>query len=241
MVAPDLPGHGDSAAFSDADDFSLLADSLAGLLTELDLDRVCLVGWSLGALVAWDLLQRHPEVPIDSLVTIDMVPRLLNDDSWHFGLREGADHHVFDRHIEWMTQDWPSYTELFVSRIFAADGSARSELRQRVIDLARRNDPLSMAAIWKRMVEQDLRTGLAGIRQPTLVVAGRKSQIYGEAAAQWIVRQVARAQLVVFGDSGHAPHLEQPQIFNRLLAEFAGSPDEQANRSVDSAAAGTEL
>jgi pimeloyl-[acyl-carrier protein] methyl ester esterase len=226
VIVPDLPGHGASAPWPSGAPFSHLADSLAQLVMELGLRKFCLVGWSLGALVAWDLLRRHPEVPVAGLVTIDMVPRLLNDGQWTHGLRAGPDRHVFDRMLELMRRDWPACVALFVPRIFAAGGSERRErLVARATAIALRNDPRSMAEIWGLLVEQDLRADLAGIEIPALVVAGTQSQLYRPAAAGWIAGQMPRARLQVFDASGHAPHLEQPDEFNRALADFADGLD----------------
>lgn len=225
VIVPDLPGHGGSQAWPPAAPFSHLADCLGELITELKLSKVCLVGWSLGALVAWDLLRRHPGVPVAGLVTVDMVPRLLNDGQWTHGLRVGQDRHVFDRMLELVRWDWPACVALFVPRIFAAAGERRERLIARATAIALQNDPRSMAEIWGLLVEQDLRADLAGIDVPTLVVAGARSQLYRTAAAEWIAGQMPRARLRVFDDSGHAPHLEQADEFNQALADFAGSLD----------------
>lgn len=223
VVAPDLPGHGDSAPFPPAADFGWLADRLAALIAELRLPNLCLVGWSLGAMVAWDLLRRHTAVPVSGLVTIDMVPHLLNDATWPYGLREGSDHHVFDRNIRWMLDDWAGYTELFVPRIFARGGQARQRgLLASALSVARRNDPPSMARIWAQMVEQDFREDLARIRLPTLVVTGALSQLYGQPAGDWIVARMPHAVPALFSASGHAPHLEEPESFGRALKGFVG-------------------
>lgn len=234
IVVPDLPGHGASPAFPGGSGFPLLADRLAALVAELRLQNFCLVGWSLGALVAWDLLARHPGIGAERLVTVDMVPRLLNDGDWAFGLRKGADHHVFDRQIELMKTDWAACTALFVPRIFAAANAARRQaLIARTKSIALENDPESMAAIWQVMVEQDFRAVLMGLQLPSLVVAGAQSQLYPVTAAEWIAAQMPRAQLAVFGSSGHAPHMEQPEEFNQALADFAGDSEAQRVKRVE--------
>lgn len=234
VVAPDLPGHGDSAAFPRGAGFGWLAESVAALVAELQLREIVLVGWSLGAMVAWDLLLRHPGLPVKKLVTIDMVPRLLNDADWSYGLREGHDHHVFDRNIRWMLDDWAGYTALFVPRIFARGGSARERgLLAQTQGVAQRNNPHNMARIWSLMVEQDFRRDIQQIRVPTLVVSGALSQLYGQPAGDWIVQRMPCAMPVLFGASGHAPHLEEPDTFNRALSAFAGRPDHDATENAD--------
>lgn len=222
LVVPDLPGHGASGEFTAGSAFASLADSLAELIATLKLDRICLLGWSLGAMVAWDLLQRHPESDIAALVTVDMVPRLLNDAEWTFGLRAGTDHHAFDREIELIETDWPAYVELLAPRLSnpTAAGSAPS-LMTRIKHSAINNHAASMARIWSLMVEQDFRTFLPKISIPTLVVSGRQSALYRVPAGEWVAGQIPAARFELFTRSGHAPHLDEPQRFNQLLADFA--------------------
>lgn len=221
VVVPDLPGHGASSEFATDAEFSSLADAVAELIRQLKLDSACLVGWSLGALVAWDVLNRHRDLKISGLVTIDMVPRVLNDGDWQYGLREGEDYHAFDRDIEMILEDWPAYTDLLAPRwLGLGAGKSLSDLLLRVKAAAQSNQPDSMANIWRLLVEQDLRPALGEIQLPTLVITGGQSALYAVPAGEWLVEHMPSARLEVFEDSGHAPHLDQPQRFNQLLAEF---------------------
>ncbi len=221
VVVPDLPGHGASSEFATDAEFSSLADAVAELIRQLKLDSACLVGWSLGALVAWDVLNRHRDLKISGLVTIDMVPRVLNDGDWQYGLREGEDYHAFDRDIEMILEDWPAYTDLLAPRwLGLGAGKSLPDLLLRVKAAAQSNQPDSMANIWRLLVEQDLRPALGEIQLPTLVITGGQSALYAVPAGEWLVEHMPSARLEVFEDSGHAPHLDQPQRFNQLLAEF---------------------
>ncbi|HYB26540.1 MAG TPA: alpha/beta fold hydrolase [Solirubrobacteraceae bacterium] len=69
VIAPDLPGHGDSAP--GAGDYSIgaLADSLRDLLITLGHERVTLVGHSLGGGIAMQLAYQFPEI-LDRLVLV---------------------------------------------------------------------------------------------------------------------------------------------------------------------------
>jgi pimeloyl-[acyl-carrier protein] methyl ester esterase len=232
LIVPDLPGHGASAAFPSHAPFSLLADTLVALIGELGLRRICLVGWSLGAMVAWDLLLRYRDAGVAGLVTIDMVPHVLNDDGWPFGLRDGIGNEAFGRDLEAMRADWMSYAALFVPRIFAPgfDGGPENWV-ERTLRVAEANDPLSLVTIWKRMVEKDFRGALQSIDLPALCACGAKSQLYSVEACRWVARQMPRSRApVVFDRSGHAPHIEESERFNRILSDFADSLKEQSQK-----------
>jgi len=224
LLAPDLPGHGASGVFPANGSFSLLADNIAELILKTELKNVVLVGWSMGALISWDLLLRYPELDIKGLVTIDMVPRLLNEPDWQHGLRSGSGIHVFDPHVEAMNRNWPEFAALFVQKIFSSmPGAPVREFIDRCCKVALSNDPDSLARIWMQMAEQDFRQSLPAIAIPTIVVAGLYSQLYQVAASEWVAAQIPRARLIKFYRSGHAPHMEEPGRFNHMLSEFADS------------------
>jgi pimeloyl-ACP methyl ester carboxylesterase len=60
VYAVDLRGHGESD-WPDEYSFELMRDDVLGFLDELDLDRVGIVGHSMGGVVAYLLAQEHPE------------------------------------------------------------------------------------------------------------------------------------------------------------------------------------
>lgn len=224
VVAPDLRGHGASDEFPVDGHFSIFAEGIAELISELQLEKFCLVGWSMGAMVAWNLLLCHPEINASGLVTIDMVPRVLNEHGWSHGLLDTDKAHVFTPSMEFMLGDWPAYTAWFVPRIFSATANPETQkLIEQTTTVSLVNDPLKMARIWSGMCEQDFRAGLPGIGLPTLVVAGRHSQLYSIAASEWVKRQIPQSRLEVFSHSGHAPQMEEPAQFNQLLSEFVDS------------------
>ena len=63
VIAPDLPGHGESAR--PTGDYSLgnLAATMRDLLGVLDVERATIVGHSLGGGIAMQLAYQHPELP----------------------------------------------------------------------------------------------------------------------------------------------------------------------------------
>jgi len=221
LIAPNLRGHGESVAFHEGQEFTRLADDIQELIAHLALQGTVLVGWSMGAMVAWDLLSRTNAPDISGLVTIDMVPCLLNQRGWDFGLRTGSDARVFDRALKAMRADWPRFTRVFVPRIFTGKNTRYGmDGVDRVCAIAARNDPESMARLWSCLVEQDFRTKLRGIDVPALVMCGAESQLYRIDASHWVVENMHDARLKIFSRAGHAPQLERADAFNQALGNF---------------------
>lgn len=222
VVVPDLRGHGQSSRLRQGQGISTLADDVVELLVGLDLAQAIVIGWSMGAMVCWSLAKREEATRLSALVSIDMVPRILNDESWTFGLRSGSDASVFSGVIDRMLTDWPRFTRIFVPRIFARGReSARQALVDWMVNETEQNHPQSMAQLWMSIGDQDYRRDLAKQQLPALVTYGALSQLYQPLASKWVADTMPNATRVKFADSGHAPHLEEPELFNRKIESFA--------------------
>jgi proline iminopeptidase len=68
--------------------------------------------------------------------------------------------------------------------------------------------------------EFGLRGSLENISVPTLVVAGRHDPVCGPRWAKELYENIPGAQLAMFEESGHLPHVEQPAEFAAAIAEF---------------------
>src|SRR5205085_1214767 len=86
-----------------------------------------------------------------------------------------------------------------------------------------RNNADAIAAIWASLIRQDVRALLERIQHPTLIVHGGRSELYGDDTAGHLVAALPHARAVRFENSGHAPHLEEPELFNATLTDFADS------------------
>ena len=61
------------------------------------------------------------------------------------------------------------------------------------------------------------------IRKPALVVTGRHDHVISPRHAEEVARRLPQSQLRIFEQSGHYPHIEEPQEFRRMLYEFVAS------------------
>jgi pimeloyl-[acyl-carrier protein] methyl ester esterase len=220
-IVPDLRGHGASSPVAEGQGLETLTGDLAELLCSLDLQDVTLVGWSMGAMLCWDLMHGPEAGRVSGLVSIDMVPRLLNEGAWLFGLRNGDGAEVFNGAVESMRRHWGAFTRIFVPRIVAKGQEERQrELLRRIVSDTRGNDPESMARLWTSMACQDFRELLQDIQVPCLVTYGALSKLYRVEASHWLLQRLPHALGVRFEHSGHAPHLEEPDRFNEELCAF---------------------
>ena len=220
LIRIDLRGHGESRGNDTAPDLDLLADDVAGLIGHLGLDDAVGVGWSLGAAVLWRVLAGPAGRRFAAAVVVDMTARVMNDGDWQLGLSPS----VCDARSRAIEQDFGAFAASAGAAIFAQPLDAESRpLADWASEEFARTDSAAVGALWASLVGEDFRPMLAGIRQPTLVIHGAQSHLYGSDTADHLVRALPDARAVAFERSGHAPHLEQPDLFNRTLREFAAS------------------
>lgn len=229
LIVPDLPSHGASPPFPADGGFSLLADSLAALIRRLGLERPLLVGWSLGAMVCWDLILRHskpvgggrPGTTIRGLVSADIMPRVLADDDWRYGLGETW-MSEFNISLEAMRADWPAFCASFVPGMFAERNEKRlAGTIERIRMIAERNDAEGAIRIWQQLLAQDFRERLGRLRLPAMLICGARSRLWEEGAWQWMAGHLPGWRHALFEESGHSPQLEEPERFNQTILEFA--------------------
>ena len=222
VIAPDLRGHGETATGDRDVSIDLLADDLEQMFDHFDCEPVLALGWSMGAMALWRMIQRHGHGRLSGLIVEDMSPRILNDTSWALGMANGLDARASERLEGSMRTNWVDYARSFGPRMFTRESAAaHPEFVTQLIDQLSERDGATMAQLWTSMAQQDLRPALPDMNLPVLVTYGEQSDAYKPETADYLVSTLPDATLRGFARSGHAPHIEEPEEFSRVVLEFA--------------------
>jgi len=218
VIAIDLRGHGASARAGERPTVEQLAADVAGLAEALGLEGAIGVGWSLGATVLWHVLSGPAAWRFAGSVVVDMTARVRNDAEWDLGLSPEA----CEARSLAISEDFESFAASAGRNIFAQPVAPdrRQDADWASAEFAR-NDAGAMGSVWASLVRQDVRALLEKIEHPTLIVHGARSSLYGDDTADHLVAALPDARAVRFDRSGHAPHLEEPALFNQILRDFA--------------------
>jgi pimeloyl-[acyl-carrier protein] methyl ester esterase len=218
IISVDLRGHGASAEAVGDRCVERIALDIAELADQLHLEDAIGVGWSLGATVLWQVLATPAGRRFAGAVVIDMTARVRNGEGWDLGLTAEA----CAARSAAIRDDFEGFALGAGQAIFAQPVAAA--MRQ-TADWASTefagNNPEAIAQVWDSLVRQDVRALLSRIEHPTLIAHGAQSSLYGAETADHLVSALPNAEAVCFDRSGHAPHLEQPEQFNRILTDFA--------------------
>jgi pimeloyl-[acyl-carrier protein] methyl ester esterase len=156
------------------------------------------------------------------MVIEDMSPRIVNEPGWGLGLRKGFTAKAAERGAAAMVADWPAYASA-LARNIVSPGPGREALVGWAEHEFLAQEPRPLARLWSALAHEDFRDRLPLVSAPTLIVHGRHGPYEAE-TARWIEDALPTAASLHFERSGHAPHLEEPERFNRVTAEFAQQP-----------------
>ena len=215
LVAFDLRGHGMSEAPLDAEHYTdgrLWADDVAAIIDQLRLDRPVLVGWSYGAFVICDYVRIYGQDRITAINFVEGVTRL---GEAAFGTLIGPG--FLDHFVDATADDLP--TNIRAMRSFV-----RACLVKPLSD-----DDVETAICWNVVVPARVRAHLAAreidddevlraLEVPLLVTHGRADSVVLPAMAEHVLATCPTAETSWYEGVGHAPHLEEPERFNRELA-----------------------
>ena len=222
------------AGRSDApDDVSLwtndrLVDELGRLLDALDLTRVHLLGQSWGSIVAAEYALQRP----DRLVSVVLADPCLSMPRFAAGaaaLRAALPAEVravLDRHEAAGTTDSEEYeaaTMEFYRRHLCRldpwpDALMRSfgQLNQTIYERMQGPNEFTVTGVCR---DYDIGDRLGQLAVPALFLCGRHDETRPQETA-FFHSLVPGAELVVFEESSHVPHLEEPDRYLQVLRDF---------------------
>lgn len=210
-VAWDMPGYGGSAGIAPYD-MAGLADAAVRLLDAIDASRVVLLGHSMGAMVAQELVARHPS-RVSGLV--------LSATSPAFGKPDGAWQQAFLADRLGPLDAGRTMTDVaarLVPSMIGADADPEGTVLAAA--LMGRVPPATYRLALRALMGFDRRAALADIRVPTLVVAGERDPAAPAPVMEKMAARIPGAEYLALPGAGHLANLERPQAFNAAVLAF---------------------
>ncbi|RDG35718.1 alpha/beta fold hydrolase [Streptomyces corynorhini] len=218
-VALDQRGHGrsDKPERGPYTREAYVADAEA-VIEQLGLAPVTLIGHSMGALTAWQLAAKRPDL-VRALVISDMRASALGAASQ----REWRDwFHAWPVPFATLAdvRKWFGEDDPWVERPTAARGEFFAEVMTERADGWRpvfsRGQMLMARETWVHDAHWE---ELAQVRCPTLVVRGLDGEL-GRAEAHEMVRVLPRGQYAEVTDAGHLAHYDRPDAWRAAIEPF---------------------
>ncbi len=214
VIAPDLRGHGESAAPEGGYTMEAMADDVVELLDALQIQEpIVLGGHSMGGYVALALLARHPE-RVRGLI-------LMNT-------RADADSPEVARNREEMIQQVeaaksvePVVKSLLPRLVSGTTRWQRPELVDRVHRMIEKTSIRGVVGSLRGMSARPDRTSeFANIRVPTLLLFGAEDVISPPELVHAMTKALPSARHVLIPGAGHLAPLENPESANTAFLSF---------------------
>ena len=206
VIAIDLLGHGKSDCLGYVHTMEDQADMVFAVLQELKINKVTIIGHSMGGYIALAFAELYPKL-ITGLV-------MMNSTSYEDNLEKKANR---NRAIKMVKKDYTSFVRLSIANLFAEKN--RDILVQEIesVKTEALKTPLQgiIAAQEGMKIRKDRELILHLAKFPILFILSKKDPVlnYEESIKQL---ENTNAQLVTF-DDGHMSHIEnQKQLLNVL-------------------------
>jgi pimeloyl-ACP methyl ester carboxylesterase len=203
----DFWGFGDSRRKLTQESIQNYSDQVIRFLDALGIDRVQLVGHSMGGMVALKTAITYP----DRIQRVATVGAPIDGDS-----------------LSWLLKltDRPLFADLFAGqpwlrrRLFRFFlGETSDPAVSEVIDDSVKSSALSMRRAVSSMWRTDLRPELSRLRVPALIVHGGRDDIVNPNQAD-LFDNVPSAEVVLMPRSRHFPFLDEATLYNDVLLRF---------------------
>jgi 3-oxoadipate enol-lactonase len=214
-LAIDMPGYGDSDPVGDgADGRSEFARAALSVLDALGTRQAHVCGLSLGGIIALAMARLAPG-RLASLILADTFA----------SHPEGSA--ILDRSLAGV--EALGMQALADSRADALLAEPPDPaVRRTVVETMARIDPAAYAVAAEAVWLADQRREAAAVACPTLILYGSADQITPPALSEELKLLIPHAALIEITGAGHLPNLEQPGIFNRVLAAFLSDVERRA-------------
>jgi non-heme chloroperoxidase len=214
VLIPDLRGHGQSEKILHGYTVATYARDLQALFEARHIEHPVLVGWSMGAMVAYEYVQQFGQEQVAGLVIVDQSPSDFAWEGYKFGLVTLQE---LSEVVEMLQTDQRTFAEQFAGLMQHAPSST---ITTWMVEELMRVPAAIATSILVNQTSQDYRPFLAEIHLPTLLLFGRDNKVTPPEAGEYMARRIPGAQLQIFEQSSHCPFYEEAEAFNERLQLF---------------------
>jgi pimeloyl-ACP methyl ester carboxylesterase len=230
VLAPDLFGHGESA--KPVGDYSLGAHaaSLRDLLDALGLTSVCVVGHSLGGGIAMQLAYLFPE-RVERLVLVSSggLGRELNP-LLRAATLPGSEFVLPVLASGWLHEVGDTALRVWGRAGLPAVSPSSTEAWRSLATLADSDTRRAFLATSRSVIDPggqtvSARNRLSGLSsRDVLLIWGARDRMIPSSHIEAARAELPHSQVEILSRSGHFPHLDEPDRFAAVLAEFVRAP-----------------
>jgi len=213
--AIDLPGFGFSKNIENKFTLDSFTDVVEKYIKNLT-SPVCVIGWSLGGLIAQNILKRK-NVSVDKVVFVATTPCFTKKQDWASAMEQT----VFNSFSEELKNDYKKTLKRFLSLQIRGSDLARESLRELNNKLMERGEP-NIKALEKGLAilsETDLRHDNID-ETPAMIILGEKDTLVPVTVKNEFKKMFPNIKQLILEKTGHAPFISNPELCAENIKNF---------------------
>ncbi|HBB87505.1 MAG TPA: hypothetical protein DC047_07820 [Blastocatellia bacterium] len=219
VIAPDLLGYGYSGKPRQMD-YTIVSQAkmVTGLLQQLGIARICLIGSSYGGAVAATIALDRPEL-VEKLVLVGAVT---NNKPTRYLLMRLFGSPIIGDILSPLVVGSRRLLRMRMKRVYDRHAWPVDEKRvqARHLPLATRGTHRAIVRTVRRWDAERISRDAHLLTQPTLIAWGDKDREVPLADGERLHHEISNSRLFVFRECGHLPHEEYPAEFKELVQSF---------------------
>ncbi len=204
----------------------LLADDAAALLDRLQIARAHVLGWSMGGMIAQELVLAYPQ-KVNRLILSASSAKVTEKSSFiAWSNVEAINRGELQTAVNWQLS-------FCFSKALFANEAMLFEIKESALNPSYPVTYDGLVSQFAAIASHDRRRQLHSIKSPTLVLGASEDGIIDLEQVKSLAREIGNSQLRIL-PGGHMYHVEYPEIFARTVIEFL---EDQAYTRHDSSGA----
>ncbi len=219
VLAYDVRGHGQTESQDNRFSMDLFADDLYELLKALNINKACVLGYSMGGRIGVTFALNHPDMTTGLVFANSGIPgpdlQLSPQEIAEMEERRGQMLSLLE------TADIEVISDVMAEFSLSPGFRGREpEIFQKYKNVKLKNDPRHYAPIMQEIAKTiENPPDLTQLKCPALIIAGEQDGFMSLDVAKSMELAIPNVRIKIF-PTGHASAIEMPEAFNQAVLEF---------------------
>ena len=204
VVAYDQRGHGRSDKPKGDYSIQTLSNDMHSLIQKLKLEKVTLVGHSMGGMAALVFALDHPD-KVSKLVLVGTSAKM-----------------TFSGRIQlWIMMHIYSYESFVRGMIDLLYQEPSEQVMKEAFERAMKTPKFAASeCLTEFMKNYDIRDRVSEIKVPTLIIVGEKDGATPAKMSQFLNKEIESSKLQIMSDTKHMPMIDKAKELNEIIQKF---------------------
>jgi len=208
VIAPDLPGFGQSNKADPCDSINLMAKSILNSIDKKNINKFHLLGHSMGGMIVQEMIKLASD-KVEKLICYGTGPRGEMPERFE----------TIDQSRDRLKKEGLDETANRIAKTWFVDGD-KAEYFYLCSNAGKLTTLEATDAALLAMKNWNGLENLKNIKNKTLIIWGDQDKSYNKNQVQTLNQNIQDSKLIIFEGCSHNTHLENPDKFNKTIHEF---------------------